>query len=291
MSSFESSALPVVAPVDTHAHVQDSPAAPLRPVAPWWHTIILLAFIFLLSFHGTSAVTSASAGKQTSLLYLQTIAIQWLMFGYIVWGLRKGGVRLRDLIGGRWHSPEDFLLDVAIAIGFMAAAFVVLGCLNLVVTTIPCFADRVHHGLPAFANGGVKAALDCALKGRTNNASRLINFMGPKTGLQLLLGLCVCITAGIVEETMFRGYLQRQFGAWTHKTWLGLIASALVFGLAHGYEGPATMFVIFVFGAMFGVVALWRNSLRPGMMTHAMFDAVEMILLFVFSSGAVRIPS
>src|ERR1051325_6401033 len=147
MSSFESPALPVVATVDTHAVFQDSPAAPLRPIAPWWHTIILLAFIFLLSFHGTSAATSASAGKHTNFLYLQTIAIQWLMFGYIVWGLRKGGVRLRDLIGGRWSSPEDFLLDFVIAVGFMVTAFVVLGCLNLVVTTIPCFMDRVHRGL------------------------------------------------------------------------------------------------------------------------------------------------
>jgi membrane protease YdiL (CAAX protease family) len=290
MSSFDSP-LPVHAPADTHTAAEAGPAKPLRPIAPLWHTIVLLAFILLMSLHGSSAVTSADAGKHTNFLYLQTIAIQWLMFAYIAWGLRRGGVRMRDLIGGRWNSPEDFLLDFVIAIGFMITAFFVLGGLNLAVTTIPCFLDRAHHGLPMFANGGVKAALDCALKGRTSSASRLINFLGPKTGLQLLLGLCVCVTAGIVEETTFRGYLQRQFGALAGRAWIGLIASALVFGLAHGYEGPSTMFVIFVFGAMFGVVAMWRNSLRPGMMTHAMFDAIQMIFLFLFSSGAVKIPS
>ena len=142
-----------------------------------------------------------------------------------------------------------------------------------------------------FANGGVKAAVDCALNGRKSTASRLINFMGPKSGLQLVLGILVSCTAGIVEETMFRGYLQRQFGAWLRRAWLGLIASALIFGLAHGYEGPSTMFVIFVFGAMFGVVAMWRKSLRPGMMTHAMFDAFQMLILFLFSSGTIKMPS
>jgi membrane protease YdiL (CAAX protease family) len=288
MSSFDS---PFPEHGDFASDSAAGPASPLRPVAPVWHTIVLLAFILLMSFRGTSAVTSANVGKHTSLLYLQTIAIQWLMFGYVVWGLRKGGVRLRDIVGGRWHSPEEFLLDFAIAVGFMFAAFVVLGSLNLIVTTIPCFLDRLHHGLPMFANGGAKAALECAMKGRTSNASRLINFLGPKTGLQLLLGLCVCATAGIVEETMFRGYLQRQFGAWTHRAWLGLLASALVFGLAHGYEGPSTMFVIFVFGAMFGLVAMWRNSLRPGMMTHAMFDGLQMTFLFLLSSGAMKMPS
>ena len=263
----------------------------LRPVAPAWHTILLLAFILLMSLQSTYAVTGSASARQTNFLFLQTIAIQWLIFGYIAWGLKRGGVRLRDLIGGRWSSPEDFLLDFAVAVGFMVSAFFVLGGLNLVVTTIPCFLDRLHHGLPVFAQGGVKAAIDCALKGRTGTATRLIKFMGPKTGLQLLLGLLVCCTAGVVEETMFRGYLQRQFGAWTQRAWFGLLASAVVFGLAHGYEGPATMFVITAFGVMFGLVAIWRRSLRPGMMTHAMFDGVQMILLFLFSSGAVKMPS
>src|SRR5579884_60558 len=291
MSTFDSPAVPVGLPAGARAATPDSPAAPLRRVAPVWHTLVLLAFIFLMSFHGSSAVSSAAAGKHTNFLYVQTIAIQWLLFAYVVWGLRKGGVRLRDLIGGRWNSPEEFLLDFAIAVGFMLTAFVVLGGLNLVATTVPCFLDRAHHGLPVFANGGIKAALECALRGRSSNASRLVNFLGPKTGLQLLLGMCVSATAGVVEETMFRGYLKRQFGAWTNRAWLGLICSAMVFGLAHGYEGPSTMFVIFVFGAMFGAVAMWRNSLRPGMMTHAMFDAVEMLVLFLFSSGAVKMPS
>src|SRR5215211_5689540 len=37
---------------------------------------------------------------------------------YLVWrGIRPTGMRLRDLIGGRWQSPRDVLRDIAL--GFL----------------------------------------------------------------------------------------------------------------------------------------------------------------------------
>lgn len=41
------------------------------------------------------------------------------------------------------------------------------------------------------------------------------------------------------------------------------------------------MALIAVYGAMFGFLALWRRSLRPGMMAHAWHDSFEGILFFV----------
>jgi hypothetical protein len=40
------------------------------------------------------------------------------------------------------------------------------------------------------------------------------------------------------------------------------------------------MALIFVYGAMFGFLALWRKSLRPGMMVHAWHDAFSGRLSF-----------
>ncbi|PYX43065.1 MAG: CPBP family intramembrane metalloprotease [Acidobacteria bacterium] len=77
---------------------------------------------------------------------------------------------------------------------------------------------------------------------------------------------------------MFRGYLQGQFTAWTGSAYAGLVLQALVFGLAHGYQGARLMTVIAVFGCLFGLLAQWRQSLRPGMIAHFLQDASAVLL-------------
>src|SRR5208283_3700063 len=89
-----------------------------------------------------------------------------------------------------------------------------------------------------------------------------LGFLVPQGREELILFLCLSATAGFCEEIIFRGYLQRQFAAWTHSAVAGMILQALLFGAGHGYEGSARMFLIAIFGAMFGVLALVCNSLR-----------------------------
>jgi hypothetical protein len=49
-------------------------------------------------------------------LYVSVIAVEWFLV-YGVWaGIKIRGVRLRDLIGGRWKSGRDVLIDIALAI-------------------------------------------------------------------------------------------------------------------------------------------------------------------------------
>jgi hypothetical protein len=40
----------------------------------------------------------------------------------------------------------------------------------------------------------------------------------------------------------------------------------------HAYQGWKAVSVICFLGALFGVVAAWRRSTRPGMIVHAMAD-------------------
>jgi len=47
------------------------------------------------------------------------------------------------------------------------------------------------------------------------------------------------------------------------------------------------MFLIFIYGAMFGLLAMWRKSLRPGMMAHAWHDAFQGIVLFIAARSGV----
>ena len=49
------------------------------------------------------------------------------------------------------------------------------------------------------------------------------------------------ISAGFCEEFVFRGYLQKQFFALTGSDAAAIAGQALIFGVAHGYQGVKGM--------------------------------------------------
>ncbi|MGA3212885.1 MAG: CPBP family intramembrane glutamic endopeptidase, partial [Terriglobales bacterium] len=104
----------------------------------------------------------------------------------------------------------------------------------------------------------------------------------PRSGLEVFLFLALCLTAGICEEIIFRGYLQRQFSAWGHTAVVGIVLQSLLFGSSHGYEGATRMLLIAAEGALLGLVAYWRKSLRPGMFAHSAQDAIAGVALRFF---------
>ena len=224
---------------------------PNRPVASAAHTIGLLAFLAAWGYFGREWTNHMRA--QTSpnhlLLYLPTIAMEWSVFGYIVWGVRKRGISLRELVGPRWSKGIENLVDLGLAMCFELTALVVLGLIGHLLRTEP-------------------------------NAKNL-QFMMPVGALELSVWLVLSLTAGICEETIFRGYFQRQFIGWTGNTVIGILISAVLFGAIHIYQGWKQTIVIGVFGTMFGVLAVLRKSLKPGMMAHSFQDASSGILLML----------
>ena len=94
----------------------------------------------------------------------------------------------------------------------------------------------------------------------------------PESGVEIAAWVIVCLTAGFCEEVVFRGYLQRQLVALTESASLAVALQAVCFGIAHGYQGLQNVVVITVLGSLYGVLALWRRSTRPGMIAHAWAD-------------------
>jgi len=97
----------------------------------------------------------------------------------------------------------------------------------------------------------------------------------PQRALEILLWVGVSISAGFCEELVFRGYFQKQFETFTHSRWIALFLQAVLFGVAHGYQGLEACVKIACFGALYGLLAVWRGSLRPGMMAHAGGDILS----------------
>jgi CAAX protease family protein len=216
-----------------------------RLLTPLWHTAIVVFVLMGASLSGSRGVHRlASHGKL--LQYLWTMAWEWLLTGFVYVGIRRR-MRLRELIGGHWGNVKDFLRDLIIAAGFWLVAIAVLEA------------------------GATLLHLDQA--GKFDALRRQLGFLIPGTTLELFVWCCLSITAGICEEIIFRGYLQRQFAAISRSTLVGVLLSAVVFGASHGYEGGSRMLLIAVYGLMFGMLAWWRKSLRPGMVAHAWHDA------------------
>ena len=265
-------------PVTGFNPLAGQPQPPTQPpppakqlLAPVWHTVVIVLVLLAnssLSAWLSSRAMNLGSGTLTEKMrigqYLATIALELVLLGFVWIGLRLKQVKIRDLIGGRWDSPEAFLLDVAIAFLFWIIAY---GTLI-----------------------GLGYALGLAKPGQIDSAKKLAGMLAPHTLAGLGLFVLLSVTAGFVEEIIFRGYLQRQFAALSGNVYIGLVASALVFGAGHGYEGIRRMILIFVFGTMFGILALWRNSLRPGMMAHGWHDSISGIALF-FATKMGIIPS
>lgn len=231
-------------------------------LAPIWHTVLIIVVLLANSYftavianrvmsHGSKAITETARIVQYGL----TIVFEIFLL-FLTWiGLRLKKTKIRELIGGRWDTPEAFLLDVAIAAAFWVVAAGILY--------------------------GLSVALGLAKPSQIEETKKLAAVLAPHSWGGLGLFIALSTVAGFVEEIIFRGYLQRQLGVLSGNIYVGIVASAAVFGGGHGYEGTRRMILIFVYGMMFGFLALWRKSLRPGMMAHAWHDAFSGVLLFI----------
>src|SRR5205085_1891491 len=84
-------------------------------IAPWWHTAVLVIMLLAVSMGQAHALGRVIERHSRISLYVSTMAFEWVMVAFIWMGVRRRGIRLRELVGGKWKAPEDALLDVAIA--------------------------------------------------------------------------------------------------------------------------------------------------------------------------------
>jgi membrane protease YdiL (CAAX protease family) len=201
----------------------------------------LLLLVSSTFFYLLAARMRISPQSNRVFLYVGTIVLEWLVTGYVLFGVRSHHTSLLEVIGAKWNGARDVFRDVGVALAFWVAALVVLGI--------------VSHILHV---------------SRQN-----IRFLAPQTSFELVLWIALSVTAGFCEETLFRGYLQKQFIAWTHSVHVGIFLSAITFGAGHLYQGAKSAVVITVFGLLFGILAQWRRSMRPGMLAHAWQDTLS----------------
>ncbi|HWZ45312.1 MAG TPA: type II CAAX endopeptidase family protein [Candidatus Saccharimonadales bacterium] len=230
-----------------------------KPVAPAWHTILIVIIVLYLSYLSSKQAGGPGLGSHGRIsLYTATILQNCALLGIVWFGLWLKKVRLRDLIGGTW-KPVDLVLDVLVAASFWLVSLIILVTIRLGLGTV-----RFDQ----------KASAD---------AVKTVSGILPHSTHELPGFILVALMAGFFEEILFRGYLQKQLSAFTGSAYAGLIISGALFGAAHGYQGVRMMVVLAIYGMMFGLLAHFRKNLRPGMMAHAWQDSIAGITFLILT--------
>lgn len=98
--------------------------------------------------------------------------------------------------------------------------------------------------------------------------------MLPQNGNELARFYGVSITAGIVEEVLWRGFLIWYLGQFM-PLWAAAVISAIGFGLAHAYQGLANVPQITAVGAAFTGLYLLTGSIWLPIVLHAAVDILQ----------------
>ena len=216
---------------------------------PWDVWLIFFALGVLLPWRGRARMQKLLAMPHVSsmerlVLYASTIAFQWLAVAIVGWRVWVHGYTVRQL--GLVIQDRTRLLVAAL----MGAAIIGgLQWLNL----------RRIGGIPVTSRGVMQAV-----------AERIL----PQSAVELLPYLALAVTAGLCEEFLYRGFAMAALARAGLGAWLVVLASSLLFGLAHSYQGKGGMVMTFVVGLVLGVSRLTYNSLVPAIVWHGAVDVV-----------------
>jgi membrane protease YdiL (CAAX protease family) len=229
----------------TESNEAQSEFKPSVPIANYWHTLLVVVLIGLNAVR--SALRTGDEVANRPRIYLRIILFEWFVFAVVVIGVRLRKAPLQTILGKRWESLLEFLRDIGTGAVLWFVALVTVGILG-------------------GAHGG-------------GSSDRGVTFLIPQTSFEMLLWLVVAISAGICEEAVYRGYLQRQASALTRSSIAGVLVSSAMFGAAHIYQGGRRAIVIAASAILYGIVVEWRGTVRPGMFAHALQDGIAPILI------------
>ncbi len=234
----------------TEQSLASGEASVKSPIASPRHTALVLAVVALNGCRGAMFAARVRAGfvPDRTQMYLRTMLVEVVMLGIVAFGVWRRGASLQTIFGARWRRASQVLADLGLGMGLWLVGLIVVSILG-------------------------------SLGGHDRGSNQSIGYLLPRSSQEFFLWIGLSVIAGICEEAVFRGYLQRQFSALTRSVPLGIVLSSAAFGAAHVYQGLPRALVIAGSALLFGMMAEWRGSVRPGMIAHAFQDGIAPVLL------------
>lgn len=180
------------------------------------------------------------------LLYFNTITGHWILFvlALTVWTLSE---RPWSTLGFAFEPDSRFMIGAALTAAGIAFF---IAQLRQVGTAPRKDLDRLQQRL-----GDLSLLIP-----RNRNELARFNFLS--------------LTAGIVEETLWRGFLIWYLSQFV-PVWSAATISAVGFGVAHGYQGLGNVPKITLVGAVFSGLYVLTGSLWLPMILHSVVDLLQ----------------
>ena len=118
---------------------------------------------------------------------------------------------------------------------------------------------------------------------KAGKAAKKLAFLLPSTREERTWWWMVCITAGICEEVVYRGFLLHYLHTLPFHlslTW-ALVVSSIIFGIGHLYQGVAGAVQTAVIGFVLGTLFVMTGSLVVPIVLHAVMDLRVLAMLRV----------
>ena len=195
------------------------------------------------------------ADGELSMSYLAVLmpADMCLLLALVYWRIRAGGERVRDvLVGARSWVREGWLGVGLIPVIFGGVVAVMLA---------------LRAAWPALHNVDANP-FEALIRSRFD---------------ALLIGVLVITTGGLKEEVQ-RAFVLHRFDQHLGGARLGLVLYSLVFGTGHIIQGYDVAIVTAMLGLAWGTIFLWRRSLVAPAISHAGFNAAQVLQFVAFGS-------
>ncbi|MBK7142630.1 MAG: CPBP family intramembrane metalloprotease [bacterium] len=191
------------------------------------------------------------------LLLVTTIIFQWAIFSVNYLSVRTEGTGLAGIGFTKFRG-----IYIAWGVAFLLAA-------NLLLAGVAWVLGQI--GMPLSGD---------------------VIMLVPTDPIGKVVWVMVSITAGVCEETAFRGYLMTRLrlvgrmNSWVIPT----IISAVAFGACHAYQGMPGFIAITIYGALFSILYIRTGSIWPGIIAHSLQDLGALIWPLTILSSDNRLP-
>ncbi len=215
------------------------------------HVFILLLFL-LQPIHGAFEaryyIARAKAGQPAERVrfYRQTALVEWIILVLLI---------------AAWFDFSRPLADLG---------FVMPGGPGFWIGAVLCVAAV---GYLFYSWRIAKKASDADKARYADSFGNLVAFL-PHTRSELNNFYGVSITAGVVEEVIYRGFVIWYLGQYM-PIWGAVVLSSVAFGLGHSYQGANGVARVTLIGLAFGTLYVVTGSIWLPIIAHALLDILQ----------------
>jgi CAAX protease family protein len=213
-----------------------------------WDFVLIFAVLgILIPWRGSVRVNKLIARPQFSAedrlsLYASTIAFQWVLTGAIAWRCLARALTPENL-GLTVHSPGI----TAIVTAGMAIAL----------CSLQYFGIRRIASMPIDA---VSRMREISLR------------LMPRSLIEALAFSALAVTAAVCEEFIYRGFVYAVLQTTTGSVAVAIVASSILFSVAHLYQGRRGLVSTFILGLAFALSRWATGNLIAATVTHLVVD-------------------